>query len=232
MTMSPASGTESLSAPTTLPMADVETREKDIRSSSAEGDNLEQRLTRASLEEPPPRSVGALRWVLAMAAAYTTCFIYGLDNTIVASIQGAVVTTFNEVEKLSWLGSGFPLGGVATILAHGKFYGCFEFKYLYLGNIAVFAIGSAVCGSAQNMNALIVGRVIAGIGASGMYLGTLGLISMFTTLKERSIYMGIVVVAWGTGTIIGPVIGGAFADSSATWRWAVSANGSYTRIRG
>jgi MFS family permease len=72
------------------------------------------------------------------------------------------------------------------------------------------------------MNALVVGRVLAGIGAAGMYLGTLGLISIFTTLKERSIYMALIILAWGTGTILGPVIGGAFADSSATWRWAVS----------
>lgn len=206
----------------TMPSPAVRVEKEHNFFSSTDGDNLEQDLTAASEAEPSRRNFGTFRWILAMAAAYTTCFVYGLDNTVVANIQGAVVTRFNTVEKLSWLGSGFPLGGIATILAQGKFYGSFEFKYLYLGNIGIFGIGSAVCGAAPNMNALIVGRIIAGIGAAGMYLGTLSLISMFTTLKERSIYMGIVVLAWGSGTILGPIIGGAFADSSATWRWAVS----------
>lgn len=69
------------------------------------------------------------------------------------------------------------------------------------------------------MNALIVGRVIAGMGGAGMYLGLLNLISINTTIRERPAYMGGIGVVWGTGTILGPVIGGAFADSSATWRW-------------
>jgi MFS family permease len=69
------------------------------------------------------------------------------------------------------------------------------------------------------MNALIVGRVIAGIGGAGMYLGNLNLISINTTMRERPIYMGGVGIVWGAGTILGPVIGGSFADSKATWRW-------------
>ncbi len=42
---------------------------------------------------------------------------------------------------------------------------------MYIASIALFEAGSAVCGGAPNMNALIVGRVIAGIGGSGMYIG-------------------------------------------------------------
>jgi MFS family permease len=69
------------------------------------------------------------------------------------------------------------------------------------------------------MSALIVGRVIAGIGGAGLYLGMLNLIAINTLEKERPAYMGGTGVIWGAGTILGPVIGGAFADSSATWRW-------------
>jgi hypothetical protein len=114
----------------------VEKTEHEL-STPADGDDLGRHLTGPSQADPPPRNFGTLRWVLTMTAAYTTCFLYGLDNTIVANLQGAVATTFNENEKLSWLGSGFPLGGVATILAQGKFYGRFEFKYLYLGNVTL-----------------------------------------------------------------------------------------------
>ena len=69
------------------------------------------------------------------------------------------------------------------------------------------------------MNALIVGRIIAGAGGAGQYLGVLNLITRFTTMRERSNYIGMTGLTWGLGTILGPVIGGAFADGSATWRW-------------
>jgi MFS family permease len=101
----------------------------------------------------------------------------------------------------------------------GKAYGIFNVKWLHIGSVTLFSVGSALCGAAPNMNALIVGRVIAGMGGAGMYLGLLNLISITTTIRERPAYMGGIGVVWGIGTILGPVIGGAFADSSATWRW-------------
>ena len=53
--------------------------------------------------------------------------------------------------------------------------------------VALFEVGSALCGAAPNINALIVGRVIAGIGAVGIYTGALFLISVNTTEEERYI---------------------------------------------
>jgi len=47
-----------------------------------------------------------------------------------------------------------------------------------------FEIGSAVCGAAPSMNALIIGRAIAGLGGAGMYLGVI-ILSIFTTTTER-----------------------------------------------
>lgn len=88
----------------------------------------------------------------------------------------------------------------------------------------MFEAGSALCGGAPSMNALIVGRVWAGVGGAGMYLGGLNYFSRFTSLRERSMYTSLIGVAWGLGTILGPVIGGAFAISSATWRWAFYIN--------
>ena len=111
------------------------------------------------------------RWVLVCVALYITAFLYGLDNTIVADVQGAIVQQYGEVEKLGWIGIGFPLGSVATIFSLSKAYTVFDIKWMYIINIIMFEAGSALCGGANSMNALIVGRVWAGIGGAGMYLG-------------------------------------------------------------
>jgi hypothetical protein len=58
------------------------------------------------------------------------------------------------------------LAGRSSALFHN-----FDLKPLFIGSILLFEVGSAVCGAAPSMNALIVGRTIAGLGGSGIFLG-------------------------------------------------------------
>jgi MFS family permease len=74
------------------------------------------------------------------------------------------------------------------------------------------------------MNALIIGRVLAGMGGNGMYLGVMTLLSVNTSDRERPGYLSFVGLVWGIGTVLGPVVGGAFVESPATWRWAFYIN--------
>ena len=164
------------------------------------------------------------RWVLVCLALYLSIFMYGLDTTIAADVQSAVVETFGSVGQLAWLGAGFPLGSVAVILPYGSLFNVFNMKWLYIGGIALFQAGSALCGGAPSMAALIVGRVVAGAGGTGMYLGGLTHFSALTTVKERGAYITGITFVWGIGSVLGPVVGGALSTSRATWRWAFYLN--------
>jgi len=86
----------------------------------------------------------------------------------------------------------FGIGGVAVVTPFGKLYGLFNAKWLYIISNVIFMAASALCGAAPNMNAMIVGRVFAGAGGNGMYLGVLTLLSVNTTNKERPIYLSLV----------------------------------------
>ena len=121
--------------------------------------------------EGSPRHMGKFRWILTCSALYSATLLYGLDTTIVADVQVPIVQRFGQIEKLTWIGAAFPLGSVAIILPLGVIYESFDYKYLYLVSFALFEGGSALCGGSPNINALIIGRVIAGIGGSGLYLG-------------------------------------------------------------
>ena len=90
-------------------------------------------------------------------------------------MQGAVLESLGEIEKLAWVGIGFPMGSVALILLIGTFYGLFEIKHIFIANIVLFEAGSALCGAAPSMNAMVVGKVIAGIGGAGSYLGSVSM---------------------------------------------------------
>ncbi|KAF7914149.1 uncharacterized protein EAF01_000555 [Botrytis porri] len=141
---------------------------------------------------PPVRDITGWRWALVVAAILSSTFLFALDNTIVADVQADIVVTFNDVSKLSWLSVGFLIGAASTNLVWGKIFGQFNAKWTYIISIIIFEAGSALCGGAPNMPALIVGRALCGFG--------------------------------GSGTVIGPIIGGAFTDSSAGWRWAFYIN--------
>ena len=169
-------------------------------------------------QDPVLRTIRGWKWIVAMSTILSTTFLFALDNTIVADIQPSIVNQFNDVDRLPWFGVGFGLGSTA-VLPWGKAYGVYSVKWLFISTVILFEVGSAICGGAPNVNALIIGRVLAGIGGSGMYSGCLTYISVTTSNKERPIYMAGVAVAWGAGTVLGPIVGGAFADSSATWRW-------------
>lgn len=52
----------------------------------------------------------------------------------------------------------------------------------------------------------------------------LNIFTYATTLKEQPLYIASVAMIFGTGAVLGPVIGGALSDSSATWRWAFYIN--------
>ncbi|KAF1990826.1 MFS general substrate transporter [Aulographum hederae CBS 113979] len=175
-------------------------------------------------EQKPPRQIQGLKWALTYVAMLSTTFLFSLDNTIVADIQPSILTSFpGQTQLLPWIGVAFALGSM-SVLPWGKTYGVFNIKYIYLFNIVLFEVGSALCGASQNMTMLIIARVITGIGGSGMYSGTMNYVSVLTTMEERAAYMSGNAVLWGIGSVLGPVVGGVFATSSATWRWSFYIN--------
>ena len=105
------------------------------------------------------------------------------------------------------------IGGVGVALPFGKLFGLYNVKWLYIVSLCIFMVGSALCGAAPTMNAMIVGRVIAGVGGNGkqvifwasrtssehysltllgMYLGVITLLSVNTSEQERPMYLGMV----------------------------------------
>jgi MFS family permease len=121
--------------------------------------------------ETPAFKMSNLRWFSVCVGLYLTAFLYGLDSTIAADVQGPILASLGNLTLLPWVGTGFLLGSVATISLFGSLYTKLEVKWLYLGSIVAFEVGSAICGAAPNMQAMTIGRVIAGVGGCGIYLG-------------------------------------------------------------
>lgn len=111
-------------------------------------------------------------------------FLFSIDNTIVADLQPPIVEQFQSVDKIGWVTSALFLSNSALTLPSGQFYQVFNSKWLYVLSVFIFVAGSALCGAAPNINALIIGRVIVGAGATGIYTGSLFLLSVNTSEQE------------------------------------------------
>ena len=83
---------------------------------------------------------------------------------------------------------------------------------MFLTSIAIFEIGSVVCGAAPTSTALIIGRAIAGVGSSGIFSGALLILGHSIPLVKRPAYIGMIGGMYGIASISGPLIGGAFTD--------------------
>ncbi|KAJ5511535.1 Monooxygenase FAD-binding [Penicillium expansum] len=118
----------------------------------------------ALVDSEPSRTIQGFPWVVVCVSLYVTCFLYGLDTTIAADVQGSVIAAFGHVSQIAWIGAGFPLGSVCVILFLGTLFNTFNMKWIFVGTVVLFEAGSALCGAAPTMSALIVGRVIAGAG--------------------------------------------------------------------
>ncbi|KAK3293712.1 major facilitator superfamily-domain-containing protein [Chaetomium fimeti] len=191
------------------------------------GDNSETERgivpsTDQSKEEspPPPRTAHGIIWVLIVASILMANFLFATDNTIAANIQPAVIRQFNSLDKLAWLGVAFLAASWGANFFWGDLYARFSAKWTFCASFVVFSVGCAVAGAAPTMDALIVGRAICGMGGSGMYIGSMAILTKMTSERERPLYLNLVGITFGGGTVLGPIIGGGFAGSGATWRWA------------
>lgn len=146
-----------------------------------------------------------------------------LDNTIIATAIPRITDQFKALDDVGWYGSSYLLTTCAFQLLFGKFYANFNVKWVFLIALALFELGSLICGAAPNSLALIVGRAIAGLGSAGIFSGAQIICAYTVPLEKRAIYTGLIGGTYGLAGVIGPLLGGALTDH-ATWRWCFYIN--------
>ena len=125
------------------PQSDVEKPLEDEKATFEQSD-IENNIDVSSpkSEQSFVRNIPQWQWILVCCGLYLGALLYGLDTTVAASVQGPILLSLGEIEKLAWVGIGFPMGSVSVILLIGWCYALFEIKYLIIGSIVAFEADS------------------------------------------------------------------------------------------
>lgn len=174
-------------------------------------------------EEPNVVYPSGVSLALLSVGLCLATFVQALDNAILATAIPKITSEFNSLGDVGWYGSSYLLTTTALQPSFGRIYTYFNVKYTYLIAIAIFEVGSIICAAAKNSVMLIVGRAIAGVGASALFSGSLTIVGFAVPLEKRAMYIAALSSMFGISSVVGPLLGGVFTDR-VSWRWCFWVN--------
>ena len=163
------------------------------------------------------------RFIAIFLGLMLSFFLECLDQTIVACALSRISSDFDAFTMSNWVPSAYMLTITAFQPIYGKISDIFGRTLVLLIAIAVFMIGSLLCGTARSMTWLIVARAVAGVGGAGIVALSSVIISDLVPLERRANYFSLLSVVMTISYVVGPVIGGLITDR-LTWRWAFFIN--------
>ncbi|HEX8628100.1 MAG TPA: MDR family MFS transporter, partial [Catenuloplanes sp.] len=151
-------------------------------------------------------------------------FLAALDQTIVATAIRTIADDLNGFSLQAWATTAFLITSTISTPLYGKLSDIYGRRPFFIFAIAVFIAGSALCGLADSMYQLAIFRAIQGVGAGGLMSLALAIIGDIVPPRERARYQGYFLAVFGTSSVLGPILGGFFADAGsvfgvAGWRW-------------
>jgi EmrB/QacA subfamily drug resistance transporter len=147
-----------------------------------------------------------------------------LDTTIVnVALDTLSRDLHSTLADIQWVATGYLLALAAVIPLTGWAARRFGAKRVYLASIALFTIGSALCGLASSSTSLILFRVLQGVGGGMIMPVSQMIMAEVAGPKRMGRVMGVVVMPAMLAPILGPVVGGLILQN-LHWSWIFFVN--------
>src|ERR1700712_1231018 len=155
---------------------------------------------------------------LVLAAVMTSMFMIAIEATIVSTAMPQIAGQLGDLHLYAWVFAAFLLTQTATTVVFGKLSDLYGRRPVLLFGIAVFLVGSLLCGLAWSMPSLIAFRLIQGFGAGAIQPVTTTVIGDLYPAHERGRVQGWLASVWGISSVFGPLAGGLITQY-VSWAW-------------
>jgi EmrB/QacA subfamily drug resistance transporter len=161
--------------------------------------------------------------VLALAAS--SSFITTLDGSIVNIALPLIARTFHTGVSgaIEWVIIGYLVIIAAILLTIGRLADIVGRKPILLSGLAIFVLGSALCGMAPSLWLLILARLFQGFGSAFIFSVNIAMITSSFPNRGRGLALGLNAVVVSLGVALGPTIGGIITQF-LSWRWIFYVN--------
>ena len=176
------------------------------------------------MSEPTRASVGlrSERGPILIALMLTTGLV-AIDSTILATAVPSIVQDLGGFAQFPWLFSVYLLAQAVSVPVYAKLSDTVGRKPIVLVGIALFLVGSVLCGFAWSMPALIAFRALQGLGAGAIQPMSMTIAGDIYTVAERAKTQGYLASVWAISSVVGPTLGGVFSQF-LSWRWIFFVN--------
>ncbi|KAI1349117.1 major facilitator superfamily domain-containing protein [Xylaria sp. FL0043] len=164
-------------------------------------------------------------WVIILGLGITM-WLAALENTVITTAAPAILAEIPLGDNWIWLTNAFFLASAAFQPLLSQLANLFGRRWVTMSVIAMFTMGSGICGGAKNGATLIAGRAIQGAGSGGILMAYDTIVSDLVPLRYRGNYIAIILLIYTIGTTMGAFIGGAIVDNTS---WRTAAAGSQTK---
>jgi EmrB/QacA subfamily drug resistance transporter len=188
--------------------------------------SLDERLEPSMSTEPAitRASVGfrSERGPILIALMVVTGLI-AIDSTILATAVTSVVDDLGGFSSFPWLFSVYLLAQAVSVPIYAKLADTIGRRPVLLLGIALFFVGSVLCGFAPTMTTLIVFRAVQGLGAGALLPVSTTIAGDIYSTAERAKAQGYIASVWAISSVVGPTLGGVFSEF-LSWRWIFFVN--------
>ena len=164
----------------------------------------------------PARAARLLLALAAVAVAFAAADTYVVVLSL-PDMMGSVGLSVDQLQRAAPIISGFLLGYVAMLPLIGRFADLRGRLPVLVASLTVFAFGSLVTAAAYDLNSLVVGRFLQGVGGGGLVPVTLALVADLYPTERRAVPLGVVGAVQELGSVLGPLYG-AVVLAFGSWR--------------
>ncbi|GIQ68545.1 MFS transporter [Xylanibacillus composti] len=153
-----------------------------------------------------------------LGAMMAAMLFAALNQTIVGTALPKIVADLGGMEYYSWIFTVYMLAATVTTVLVGKLSDIYGRKPFVVIGIAVFIIGSFLCGLAQDIIQLILYRGIQGLGGGVIMATAFTVVGDLFAPRERGRWQGAMAATFGLASVFGPTLGGYIVDHT-DWHW-------------